>query len=166
MLEVIKQLIRLDKDWIPREPGHSLYVRPTLSTYFHTTHTIARTNHATTVGTQKAIGVGPPSEALFFVILSPVGPYYPKGFKPVSLYGTTEFVRAAPGGTGAYKLGVNYAPGILPQKQAAEQGYAQNLWLHGPDHHLTEVGTMNMFVVFKKPDGSTCFSPSYASIYA
>ncbi|TEB14048.1 branched-chain amino acid aminotransferase II [Coprinellus micaceus] len=136
MLELIKQLIRIDKDWIPREPGHSLYVRPTL------------------IGTQKAIGVGPPSEALMFVILSPVGPYYPKGFKPVSLYGTTEFVRAAPGGTGAFKLGVNYAPGILPQKQAAEQGYAQNLWLHGPEHYLTEVGTMNMFVVFGKGDGS------------
>jgi branched-subunit amino acid aminotransferase/4-amino-4-deoxychorismate lyase len=51
------------------------------------------------VGTQRAIGVGPPNEALLFVILSPVGPYYPNGFKPVSLYGTTEFVRAAPGGT-------------------------------------------------------------------
>jgi branched-chain amino acid aminotransferase len=51
------------------------------------------------VGTQKAIGVNPPSDALLFVICSPVGPYYPKGFKPVALYGTTEFTRAAPGGT-------------------------------------------------------------------
>ncbi|KAF5314092.1 hypothetical protein D9611_006913 [Ephemerocybe angulata] len=136
LLEIIKQLIRIDKDWIPKEPGHSLYVRPTL------------------IGTQKAVGVGPPSDALLFVILSPVGPYYPKGFKPVSLYGTTEYVRATPGGTGAFKLGVNYAPGILPQKQAAELGYAQNLWLHGPEHYLTEVGTMNMFVVFKKEDGT------------
>lgn len=56
-------------------------------------------------------------------------------------------------GTGAYKLGVNYAPGILPQKEAAELGYAQNLWLHGPEHYLTEVGTMNLFTVFKKADG-------------
>lgn len=136
LLETIKQLIRLDKDWIPKEPGHSLYVRPTL------------------IGTQKAVGVGPPSDALLFVILSPVGPYYPKGFKPVSLYGTTEYVRAMPGGTGAYKLGVNYAPGILPQKEAADLGYAQNLWLHGPEHYLTEVGTMNMFVVFKQDDGT------------
>jgi branched-subunit amino acid aminotransferase/4-amino-4-deoxychorismate lyase len=56
-------------------------------------------------------------------------------------------------GTGAYKLGVNYAPGILPQKQAALQGYAQNLWLHGPEHYLTEVGTMNLFVVFRKDNG-------------
>jgi len=135
LLELTKALIRIDKHWIPKEPGHSLYIRPTL------------------IGTQKAVGVGPPNEALLFVILSPVGPYYPSGFKPVSLYGTTEYVRAAPGGTGAYKLGVNYAPGILPQKEAAGRGYDQNLWLHGPEHYLTEVGTMNLFVVFKKSEG-------------
>ena len=56
-------------------------------------------------------------------------------------------------GTGAYKLGVNYAPGILPQKQAALKGYAQNLWLHGPEHYLTEVGTMNLFVIFRMDNG-------------
>ncbi|KAG6891431.1 hypothetical protein C0992_007210 [Termitomyces sp. T32_za158] len=120
LLELIKELIRMDKHWIPKEPGHSLYIRPTL------------------IGTQKAIGVCPPTEALLFVICSPVGPYYPKGFKPVALYGTTEYIRAAPGGTGAYKLGVNYAPGVMPQKEAAAKGYVQNLWLHGPEHHLTE----------------------------
>lgn len=109
-----------------------------------------------TVGTQKAIGVAPPNEALLFVICSPVGPYYPNGFKPVALYGTTDYIRAAPGGThdistvsfthssfisgtGAYKLGVNYAPGVMPQRDAASKGYVQNLWLHGPEHYLTEV---------------------------
>lgn len=131
-LELIKELVRLDKNWIPTEPGYSLYIRPTM------------------IGTQKAVRVTPPDEALLFVILSPVGPYYPAGFKPVSLYGTTEYIRAAPGGTGAYKLGVNYAPGILPQKEAAKKGYDQNLWLYGPEHYLTEVGTMNLFVVFKR----------------
>ncbi|KAJ8084244.1 branched-chain-amino-acid transaminase bat2 [Marasmius tenuissimus] len=135
LLDLIKQLIRLDKHWIPREAGHSLYIRPTL------------------IGTQKFIGVAPPTEALLFVICSPVGPYYPNGFKPIGLYGTTEFIRAAPGGTGAYKLGVNYAPGVMPQKLVAKQGYAQNLWLHGPEHYLTEVGTMNMFVVLRSDDG-------------
>lgn len=59
----------------------------------------------TLIGTEAALGVGPSHDALLFVIASPVGPYYPKGFKPVQLYATTEFVRAAPGGTGAYKLG-------------------------------------------------------------
>ncbi|KAJ7900090.1 aminotransferase [Mycena olivaceomarginata] len=133
LIDLIKKLVRLDQHWVPKEPGHSLYVRPTL------------------IGTQKAIGVGPPNEALLFVILSPVGPYYASGFKPIALYGTTEFVRAAPGGTGAYKLGVNYAPGVLPQKAAAALGYAQNLWLHGEEHELTEVGTMNMFLLNSLP---------------
>lgn len=123
---------------------------------------------------------------MLFVILSPVGPYYPNGFKPVSLYGTTEYIRAAPGGaltasrcfdtefllihspgpgTGAYKLGVNYAPGILPQKKAALQGYEQNLWLHGPEHYLTEVGTMNLFVVLRKDNGGQ-FSTIHAGTCA
>jgi branched-chain amino acid aminotransferase len=93
------------------------------------------------VGTQPVLGVHPPTQALLFVIASPVGPYYPQGFKPVALYGTpdTEYIRAAPGGTGAFKIGANYAPGVLPQKTAAKKGYVQNLWLHGPDHLLTEV---------------------------
>ena len=58
-------------------------------------------------------------------------------------------------GTGAYKLGANYAPGVVPQKLAAKEGYEQNLWLLGNEHHLTEVGTMNIFVTFKKDDNSS-----------
>ncbi|KAI8995295.1 branched-chain amino acid aminotransferase II [Trametes punicea] len=136
MLELIKELIRLDKHWIPDEPGYSLYIRPTM------------------IGTQPALGIAPPKEVLFFVILSPVGPYYPHGFKPVALYGTTEYTRASPGGIGAYKLGANYAAGVAAQKAAAQKGYMQNLWLHGPEHYITEVGTMNAFAVFKRSDGS------------
>lgn len=141
LLEAIKELVRIDKHWIPPEPGHSLYIRPTL------------------IGNQKALGVSPPDEALLYVICSPVGPYYPQGFKPVALYGTTEFTRAAPGGTGAYKLGANYAPAVMPQKKAAEKGYVQNLWLHGEEHYLTEVGTMNMFVAFKRGNSTVLVTP-------
>ncbi|THH31984.1 hypothetical protein EUX98_g2204 [Antrodiella citrinella] len=137
LIELLKSLIRKDKHWIPDVPGYSLYIRPTL------------------IGTQPALGVQPPDEALLFVICSPVGPYYPTGFKPIALYGTTEFSRAAPGGIGAFKLGANYAPGVVAQREAAAKGYAQNLWLHGPDHHITEVGTMNTMVVFKQPNGVT-----------
>ncbi|KAF9260321.1 branched-chain amino acid aminotransferase II [Marasmius fiardii PR-910] len=135
LLELIKELVRLDKHWVPKEPGHSLYIRPVL------------------IATQKFIGVAPPSEALLFVICCPVGPYYPNGFKPIALYGTTEYIRAAPGGTGAYKLGVNYGPTLFPQRQVEKTGYVQNLWLHGPEHYLTEVGVMNMFVVLRKDSG-------------
>ncbi|EMD41684.1 hypothetical protein CERSUDRAFT_79323 [Gelatoporia subvermispora B] len=137
VIELIQELIRLDKHWIPAQPGYSLYIRPTL------------------IGSQPALGIAPPNEALLFVICSPVGPYYPQGFKPVALYGTTEYTRASAGGIGAYKLGANYAPGVVAQKEAAKLGYVQNLWLHGPQHHITEVGTMNAFAVFKRSDGAT-----------
>ncbi|KAJ3545306.1 hypothetical protein NM688_g5638 [Phlebia brevispora] len=136
LVELIKRLIRLDKHWIPDQEGYSLYVRPAM------------------IGTEAALGIHPPSEAMLFVICSPVGPYYPDGFKPVALYGTTEYTRAAPGGIGAYKLSANYAPGVMVQKEAAKKGYVQNLWLFGPEHNITEVGTMNAFMVFKQPDGS------------
>ncbi|KAH7920089.1 branched-chain amino acid aminotransferase II [Leucogyrophana mollusca] len=135
LIEMIKKLVSIDREWIPKEPGHSLYIRPTM------------------IGTNGALGVQPPTEALLFVICSPVGPYYPRGFKPVPLYGTTEYIRAAPGGTGAFKLAANYAPGVVAQKSAAKAGYVQNLWLHGPEHYLTEVGTMNLFVALKGEDG-------------
>ena len=155
MIEILKKLIRLDADWIPQQPGYSLYIRPTLSTHLLSPSFPSFTDLIlSSVGTQPAIGVTPPDEALLFVILSPVGPYYATGFKPVSLLGTTEYSRAHPGGTGAYKLGANYAPGVVPQKQAAVHGYAQNLWLHGPEHYLTEVGTMNMFVALRDESGS------------
>ncbi|KAH0838607.1 aminotransferase [Lanmaoa asiatica] len=139
LLECIRQLVFLERDWIPKKPGHSLYIRPTL------------------IGTNGTLGVQPPAEALLYVICSPCGPYYAHGFKPVALYGTTdaEYIRAAPGGTGAFKLAANYAPGVVAQKAAAKAGYVQNLWLHGAEHWLTEVGTMNLFAVFKGEDGVT-----------
>ncbi|KAG7529412.1 hypothetical protein FFLO_05684 [Filobasidium floriforme] len=137
LTELIKKLVLLDSRWIPGEPGYSLYIRPTL------------------IGTQSALGVHPSSDAKLFVICSPVGPYYATGFKPVSLQATTKYVRASRGGTGSYKLGANYSPGVMPQLEAAKQGYAQNLWLHGPEHYLTEVGTMNLFVVIENEKGQT-----------
>lgn len=132
---LIKKLVALDSNWVPSAPGHSMYIRPTL------------------IGTQAALGVNQTSDALLFVITSPVGPYYKTGFKPVSLEADPDKVRAWPGGTGQYKLGGNYAPGIKPQMEAATRGYHQNLWLFGEGQWLTEVGTMNLFVVLKGKDG-------------
>lgn len=135
LTELIKKLVMVDKDWIPKEKGYSLYIRPTL------------------IGTQAQLGVGPNSDALLFVICSPVGPYYPTGFKPVSLLATTKYTRAWPGGSGGFKLGANYAPGVVPASEAAKAGYGQILWLSGDDHTLTEVGTMNLFIALKTPEG-------------
>lgn len=151
----------------------SLYIRPTM------------------IGTQAGLGVGASTEILLFVIMSPVGPYYKTGFKPVSLLATTEHVRAWPGGTGAFKLGSNYAGGVVPQMEAAKKGFQQILWLFGPDHQLTvcsfllsfppllsislsivtdalsiiqEAGTMNLWAVLSHPDGSTSPPSSPSSL--
>jgi len=135
LLNCIKKLVLLDKDWIPAKFGYSLYIRPT---------------H---VGTGSTLGVGPSNGSLMFVILSPVGPYYPEGFKPVKLYADEHHVRAWPGGTGDSKVGGNYAGTIAPQVEAAKLGYTQVLWLWGAEHFLTEVGTMNVFVFLKDKQG-------------
>jgi hypothetical protein len=86
LLECIKELVRVDKEWIPQEHGYSLYIRPTA------------------IATQPTLGVGPSAAAKMFVILSPVGPYYKTGFAPVSLLADNKHVRAWPGGVGQYKV--------------------------------------------------------------
>jgi len=130
-IELITKLCKLDQRFIPDQKGYSLYLRPTM------------------IGTQRTLGIGPPGSALLYVIASPVGPYYPTGFKAISLEATDYAVRAWPGGVGDTKLGANYAPCIVPQLRAAKKGLHQNLWLFGKEEFITEVGTMNLFVCLK-----------------
>jgi len=137
MTECLKELIRIDADWIPQGEGYSLYIRPT------------------GISTHPNIGVSTPSSARVFIILCPVGPYYPEGFNPISLYADTENIRAWPGGMGNKKVGGNYAPTIMPAFEAANKGYSQVLWLYGEDHQVTEVGTMNLFFFWKNENGET-----------
>ena len=131
LIELIKQFAGMEERFIPAAKGYSLYLRPTL------------------IGTQRTLGVGPPGSALLYVIACPVGPYYPTGFKAVSLEATSYAVRAWPGGVGDKKLGANYAPCIVPQLQAAKRGFHQNLWLFGEEEYVREVGTMNFFVAVR-----------------
>ena len=98
MIECIKELVRVDKNWIPRKKGFSLYIRPTM------------------IGTQASLGVGASSECLLYVITSPVGPYFPSGFKPIRLMASTEYVRAWPGGTGGHKLAAFVSSHISPSR--------------------------------------------------
>ena len=130
-IRLIAKFVETDARFIPQARGYSLYLRPTL------------------IGTQPTLGVGPPGSALLYVIASPVGPYYPTGFKAISLEATSYAVRAWPGGVGDKKLGANYAPCIVPQLQAAKRGFHQNLWLFGEDELVTEVGTMNLFIAMR-----------------
>ncbi|KAK2712543.1 branched-chain-amino-acid aminotransferase, cytosolic-like [Artemia franciscana] len=135
LIECIKRLVTMDKEWVPHSEASSLYIRPTF------------------IGTEPALGVVSPSSALLFVVLCPVGPYFASGQKPVSLLADPSYVRAWPGGCGAMKMGSNYAPTIRIQKVAEQSGHQQVLWLYGDDHQLTEAGTMNIFVFLKNKNG-------------
>ncbi|KAI8325229.1 branched-chain amino acid aminotransferase II [Martensiomyces pterosporus] len=136
-IECIKELVRTDKRWVPEGKGYSLYLRPTM------------------ISTENTLGVHRANSALFYVIASPCGPYFPTGFKAVSLYCDETNVRAWPGGVGNRKLGANYAPSVAPQVAAEKKGYQQILWTIGEDHELMEVGTMNLFVLWRNEQGET-----------
>lgn len=133
LINCIHKLVYLDQDWIP-QANHgqqqltSMYIRPTI------------------LGTEASLGVASSREAMLYVLLSPVGPYFKTGFKPIALYADPDIVRAWPGGAGNTKLGSNYAPTIEVQLRAEKMGLQQVLWLYGDDAKLTEVGTMNVFV--------------------
>ena len=128
VLGAIKELIKVDQDWIPTEPGTSLYIRP---------YAFATDPH---------VGVHPAKHLIFAVILSPVGAYYPNGLAPVKIYVEQKYVRAVAGGTGFTKAGANYAISLKGQEEAAEQGYVQTLWLDGVERrYIEEVGAMNVF---------------------
>ncbi len=127
-LEAVKQLVALDRDWIPSEPGTSLYIRPFI------------------IATDNYLGVRPSHTYKFIVILSPVGSYYEEGLNPVSIYVEPHYVRAVRGGTGFAKAAGNYAGSLLAQLNAQAKGYAQVLWLDGIERkYVEEVGTMNVF---------------------
>ena len=98
------------------------------------------------IANEPALGVRPAEQYLFFIILSPVGAYYPEGFSPTKIFVSDEFVRAAKGGAGEAKTSGNYGPTLLASRRAAEQGYTQVLWIDAKERkYVEEVGTSNIF---------------------
>ena len=131
-LAALRALVRLDREWIPRDEGASLYIRPTM------------------IATEAGLGVRPSAEVLFFIITGPVGAYYARGFDPVRILVEEKYVRAARGGTGEAKTGGNYAASLLAAKNAKAQGFDQVLWLDAERRRFVEeVGTMNIFFVLR-----------------
>jgi len=129
-VEAIKELVKVDEDWIPTEEGTSLYIRPFI------------------FAVDPHVGVHPAHHLLFVIILSPVGAYYPEGLNPVKIYVEDNYVRAVKGGIGFAKTGGNYAASLKAQDEASKQGYTQVLWLDGVERkYIEEVGTMNVFFV-------------------
>jgi branched-chain amino acid aminotransferase len=129
-IEATKQLITLDRGWVPRKRGYSLYIRPFV------------------FATDSFLGVHVSDTYLFMIITSPVGAYYKEGMNPVRLITSGEYVRAVKGGVGAAKTPANYAASLLPAEEAKERGFTQVLWLDGYENRwIEEVGTMNIFFV-------------------
>ncbi|PZC81964.1 hypothetical protein B5X24_HaOG211520 [Helicoverpa armigera] len=136
LIKCLTRLVQIDQEWVPHSETSTLYIRPTL------------------IGTEPTFGIMAPETALLFVILSPVSAYYKTGNDgAVSIYADPNVVRAFPGGVGNRKVGSNYGPTIEATARAAKLGHHQVLWLFGPNHELTEVGAMNIFVVYINEQG-------------
>jgi branched-chain amino acid aminotransferase len=131
-LESLRALLAADHEWVPAAGGEdALYLRPFM------------------FATDPALGVRPSNTYTYLVIASPAGAYFPGGLKPVSVWLSSEYVRAAPGGIGDAKTGGNYAASLLAQAQAADHGCEQVVWLDAIERRfIEEMGGMNLFFVF------------------
>lgn len=128
VLEGLKKLVWIDREWIPNVEGTSLYIRPFI------------------ISTQPYLGVSASTQYKFMIIMSPVGAYYKEGIAPVKIAVEQEFARTVKGGTGTAKTGGNYAASLKAQEVANEKGYSQVLWLDGKEKkYVEEVGSMNIF---------------------
>lgn len=135
-IEGMRQLIALDKEWIPAKDDYSLYIRPFM------------------FSSDAALGVRPSDTYKFMILLSPTGPYYAA---PMKIYVEEKYTRAAPGGVGFAKNAGNYGASLKASSEAREKGYDQVLWTDAFEHKwLQEVGTMNVFFVL----GNTVVTPS------
>lgn len=125
--EYLKRLIAIDKRWVPRTHGTALYIRPNV------------------IAMDPFLGVRPSETYIFYIITGPVGAYYPEGFNPVSIYVSTQYVRAVRGGVGEAKTCGNYAASLMGQVEAKNLGFTQVLWLDAIERkYIEEVGTMNI----------------------
>lgn len=143
-VQACKELVSMEKDWVPHVEGTSLYLRPFA------------------IATEAHLGVKPSETYQFIIIASPVGAYYAEGINPVKIYVEDEYVRATPGGTGFIKCGGNYAASLISQVKAHELGYSQVLWLDGVERkYVEEVGSMNCFF---KIDGVIYTAPTVGTV--
>jgi branched-chain amino acid aminotransferase len=141
-VEAADVLIRTEKDWVPSGAGESLYLRPL------------------EIATEAALGVRPAKEYLFLLFGSPSGAYFAQGVKPLSVWLCTDYVRAAPGGTGAAKCAGNYAASLIAQQKAIDAGCQQVIWLDALEHRwVEEMGGMNLFFVYQRGDKTTLVTP-------
>ena len=137
----VSKLVEIDSAWVPRKIGESLYIRPFM------------------IATEVGLGVRPSNKALFSVIATPAAAYF-NAEKAVTVWISTEYVRAALGGTGEAKCGGNYAASLLAQQQAAKEGCDQVVWLDAKERRwVEEMGGMNLYFVKGRGKDATIFTP-------
>lgn len=130
VLACLKELVALDRDWVPNKPGSSLYIRPFI------------------FATEANLGVRAASRYKLMIILSPSAAFYENGLAPVSIYIENRDVRAVRGGIGEAKTGGNYAASVRSQLSAKAMSYDQVMWLDALERrYVEEVGAMNVFFV-------------------
>jgi branched-chain amino acid aminotransferase len=142
-IESLRALTEIDQGWVPEDPTESLYFRPFM------------------ISTEVGLGVRPSNAYSYLLIASPAGAYFPRGVEPVSVWLSTEFTRAAIGGTGEAKCGGNYAASLIAQAYAAEQGCDQVVWLDAVEHRwVEEMGGMNLYFVYGSGPGARVVTPA------
>ncbi len=142
-IEAADALITQENEWVPPAVGESLYLRPLM------------------IATEACLGVRPSKEYLFLLFCSPSGAYFPNGMKPVSVWISKEFVRAAPGGTGHIKCAGNYAASLVAQREAKLEGCDQVVWLDANERkYIEEMGGMNLFFVYQKGESVRLVTPT------
>jgi branched-chain amino acid aminotransferase len=140
-LETVEALVKQDAGWVPNKVGESLYIRPFM------------------IATEVGLGVRPSNKATYILIATPAGAYFDPS-KAVSVWISTEYVRASQGGTGEAKCGGNYAASLVAQKAAAKQGCDQVVWLDAVERKwVEEMGGMNLYFVKGKGQDATIFTP-------
>ncbi|WP_436407003.1 branched-chain amino acid aminotransferase [Corynebacterium kefirresidentii] len=142
-IESLRQLVEVDKNWVPEAGGEAaLYLRPFM------------------ISTGVSLGVHPAKSYRYVLIASPAGSYFSGGIKPVSVWLSTDYVRAAPGGTGAAKFAGNYAGSLLAQAQADEKGCDQVVWLDAIERrYIEEMGGMNLMFVYGSGENVEIVTP-------
>lgn len=139
-----KKVIKLNERFVPPYgSGASLYLRPIL------------------IGTGAQVGVHPAKEYLFMIFVCPVGPYFKEGFKPVRFQIAEDYDRAAPHGTGKFKVGGNYAASLYSGDRAAKEGYSNCIYLDAKENkYIDEAGAANFFGI----KNNTYVTPKSSSI--
>ena len=139
----IAALVSADREWVPSGGETSLYLRPFM------------------LGTEIGLGVRPSNTYQFLLIASPAGAYFAKGIKPVTVWLSDDYVRAAPGGTGETKCAGNYAASLVAQAEAMQHGCDQVVWLDAAEHRwIEEMGGMNLYFVYGSGDQARIMTPS------